>query len=75
MPGKVYMILPDEISLSLERREPHLIQCKCDWEIRMMSTRKAIRIRYLHGIWVAALFVFVLWLMSVLKCEMATPAY
>ncbi len=30
---------------------------------------------YLQAIWVAALFAFALWLMSVLKCEMATPAY
>ena len=41
----------------------------------MMSAKKVIKVEHLHGIWVAALFAFALWLMSVLKCEMATPAY
>lgn len=41
----------------------------------MMSTKKAIKIEHLHGLWIATLFAFALWLMSVLKCEMATPAY
>ncbi|MHC4168119.1 MAG: hypothetical protein ACYSWQ_14270 [Planctomycetota bacterium] len=40
-----------------------------------MSAKKAIRVSHLHWLWVAALFAFALWLMSVLKCEMATPAY
>ena len=41
----------------------------------MMSAKKAIKIEHRHGLWIAALFAFALWLMSVLKCEMATPAY
>ena len=40
-----------------------------------MSAKKAIRVSNLHWIWVATLFAFALWMMSVLKCEMATPAY
>lgn len=40
-----------------------------------MNVRRAIRDKHLHAIWVAALLAFALWLMSVLKCEMATPVY
>lgn len=41
----------------------------------MMSGKKVLKARHLHAIWVAALFAFLLLLMLVLKCEMATPAY
>ena len=40
-----------------------------------MSGKKVLKVGHVHTIWIAALFAFVLWLMSVLKCEMATPAY
>ncbi len=40
-----------------------------------MSGKKALKTEYLHAIWIAAIIVFFLLLMSVLKCEMATPAY
>ncbi|MHC4117293.1 MAG: hypothetical protein ACYSWO_07265 [Planctomycetota bacterium] len=41
----------------------------------MMRGKKVLKVVHLHPIWVAALFAFAIWLMSVLKCEMATPAY
>ena len=41
----------------------------------MMSVKKVLKAEHLHAIWVATLFAFALWLMSVLKCEMATPAF
>jgi hypothetical protein len=41
----------------------------------MMSGKKVLKAGYLHAVWVAALFAFAIWLMSVLECEMATPAY
>ena len=41
----------------------------------MMSRKKVLKAGYLHAIWVAVLFALALWLMSVLKCEMATPVY
>jgi len=41
----------------------------------MMSGKKVLEAGHLHAIWVATLFAFGLWLMSVLECEMATPAY
>lgn len=41
----------------------------------MMHVKKMLKAEHLHAIWVAALLVFALWVMSVLKCEMATPVY
>ena len=41
----------------------------------MMSAKKAIKARYLHTLWVALIIMFVVWLMSILECNMATPAY
>ncbi len=41
----------------------------------MMSAKKALKIRFLHTLWVAMIIMLVIWLMSVLKCNMATPAY
>ncbi|MHC4431446.1 MAG: hypothetical protein ACYTBS_06360 [Planctomycetota bacterium] len=41
----------------------------------MMGGKKVLKAGHLHAISVAALLAFALWLMSVLKCEMATPAY
>jgi len=41
----------------------------------MMSVKKALKPRFLHMLWAAMIIVLVMWLMSVLKCNMATPAY
>ncbi len=41
----------------------------------MMSAKKALKIRFLHTLWVALIIMLVVWLMSVLECNMATPAY
>ncbi|MFC1792604.1 hypothetical protein ACFL3Q_03340 [Planctomycetota bacterium] len=41
----------------------------------MMSAKKALKIRFLHTLWVAMIIMLVIWIMSVLKCNMATPAY
>jgi len=40
-----------------------------------MKAKKALRTAYLNLIWVALIFVLLIWLMSVLKCDMAPPAY
>jgi len=40
-----------------------------------MKAKKALRTGYLNLIWVALIFVLLFWLMSVLKCDMAPPAY
>ena len=41
----------------------------------MMSVKKAFKVRFLHMLWVALVIMLVIWLMSILKCNMATPAY
>ena len=41
----------------------------------MMSAKKALKIGFLHTLWAAMIIVLVVWLMSVLKCNMATPVY
>ena len=41
----------------------------------MMSGKNALKIRFLHMLWAAMIIMFVIWLMSVLECDMATPAY
>ena len=40
-----------------------------------MSEKRALKTRFLKVIVVALIFLFVIWLMAVLKCEMAPPAY
>ena len=40
-----------------------------------MTTKKAIRARFIKLILAGLILLFSLWLMSVLKCDMATPAY
>lgn len=40
-----------------------------------MSGKNAIRARYLHVLWVVALFAALVLVMLFLECEMATPAY
>ncbi len=40
-----------------------------------MSKKDAFRTRYIHVLWVVLLLLLVLLIMSVLKCEMAPPAY
>ncbi len=41
----------------------------------MMSVKKALKPRFLHMLWAGMIIMLVIWLMSVLKCNMATPAY
>ena len=41
----------------------------------MMSAKKALKIRFLHTLWVAMIIMLVIWIMSILECDMATPAY
>ena len=41
----------------------------------MMSVKKALKVRFLHTLWAAMVIMLVIWLMSVLECNMATPAY
>jgi len=41
----------------------------------MMSVKKALKIRFLHTLWVALIIILIVWLMSVLECNLATPVY
>ncbi|MHC4440792.1 MAG: hypothetical protein ACYS3S_25870 [Planctomycetota bacterium] len=41
----------------------------------MMSGKNALKIRFLHTLWVALIIILIVWLMSVLKCDLATPVY
>ena len=41
----------------------------------MMSVKNALKPRFLHMLWAAMVIMVVIWLMSVLKCNMATPVY
>ncbi|MGB2863102.1 MAG: hypothetical protein WBC05_07230 [Sedimentisphaerales bacterium] len=41
----------------------------------MMSVKKELKIKYLKVIVAVLVIVFVILLMSVLECDMATPAY
>lgn len=41
----------------------------------MMSGKKVLKVRFLHVLWAAVIMVLVIWLMSILKCNMATPVY
>ena len=41
----------------------------------MMSEKKAFRARTIRLIVAAIIFVFVIWLMSVLRCGMISPVY
>ena len=41
----------------------------------MMSVKKVHKSRFLHVLWAAMIIMLVIWLMSVLECNMATPAY
>jgi len=41
----------------------------------MMSVKKTLKLRFLHTLWVALIIMLAIWVMSILKCNMATPAY
>jgi len=41
----------------------------------MMSVKNALKVRFLHTLLAALVVMLVIWLMSVLECNMATPAY
>jgi len=41
----------------------------------MMGEKKALKARYLKLVVAAAIIMFMVWLMSVLKCGMSTPVY
>ena len=41
----------------------------------MMGGKNILKVRFLHMLWAAAIIMLVVWLMSVLKCNMATPVY
>lgn len=40
-----------------------------------MTERISLKTRYLHVLWAAIIFVLLLLLLAILKCELATPAY
>jgi len=41
----------------------------------MMSGKKALKLRFLHMLWAAMIIMLVILVMTILKCNMATPAY
>jgi len=41
----------------------------------MMSGKNALKIRFLHTLWLALIIMLIVWIMTVLECNMATPAY
>jgi hypothetical protein len=40
-----------------------------------MSGKKVLKVRFLHMLWVAIIIILIVWLMSVLECNLATPVY
>ena len=41
----------------------------------MMSVKKALKLRFLHLLWTAMIIMLVILVMTILECNMATPAY
>ena len=41
----------------------------------MMSEKHIIKIKYLHVLWTAVFFAILVLVMSLLECELATPAF
>ena len=41
----------------------------------MMGGKKALKIRFLHALWVALIIILMIWIMSILECNLASPAY
>ena len=40
-----------------------------------MTERIPLKTRYLHALWAAMIFAFLLLMMTALECPLATPAY
>jgi hypothetical protein len=40
-----------------------------------MGEKKVLKVRFLHTLWAAIIILFVIWLMSILECNLATPVY
>ena len=41
----------------------------------MMSVKKTLKLRFLHMLWAAMIIILMIWLISVLECNLATPVY
>jgi len=40
-----------------------------------MSVKKALKLRFLHTLWVVLIIILMIWFMSILECNLATPVY
>lgn len=41
----------------------------------MMGGKNTLKIRFLHTVWVALIIILMVWLLSILECNLATPVY
>jgi hypothetical protein len=41
----------------------------------MMSVKNVLKVKFLHALWVALIIILMLWLISILECNLATPVY
>ena len=41
----------------------------------MMSVKNVLKVKFLHVLWVALIIILMLWLISILECNLATPVY
>ena len=40
-----------------------------------MSVKNVLKVKLLHALWVALIIILMLWLISILECNLATPVY
>jgi hypothetical protein len=40
-----------------------------------MGGKNTLKIRFLHTVWVGLIIILIVWLMSILECNLATPVY
>jgi hypothetical protein len=41
----------------------------------MMSGKNVLKVKIIHAMWVALIIILMIWLMSILECNLATPVY
>jgi hypothetical protein len=40
-----------------------------------MSVKNVLKVKLLHALWVALIIILMIWLISILECNLATPVY
>jgi hypothetical protein len=40
-----------------------------------MSGKNILKAKFLHALWVALIIILMIWLISILECNLATPVY